>query len=408
MLISQKKYYLIDHKILFLIGFIFYLITPVLLGTVNAFQEYPGVELFQGFFKKIPENKIRYYLIIILSWIPAFYLGHLFFKLIKPYKLSLQSFPSTFETRSIKYLAPILFVCLILFIFLARGALVGAGRYNVAVRGKLSTLIIIFDFFLVYQLISRTKVSKLIIIGIIINALVLLVAGGRLTALQTFIVFLIYKTSFATKRWKISHIFIFSLLAFILGGFIGIWRANAEFSFASAGFSFLAEPLFTWFSNASFMSENEIPLFNMPTNFLTSFFNIVPNTIFSLQQYVISVADMGYFYKNPFGADSIFTSLVINFGSIGSCVFIFITGFMLNFLRHLSEKSRFWATYYILVCAMLPFEFFRTGFYILNKELFFNFLLLPALILLTLKFFRYSQIELSKFPYPVFPNIKYH
>jgi hypothetical protein len=89
---------------------------------------------------------------------------------------------------------------------------------------------------------------------------------------------------------------------------------------------------------------------------------------------------MGYSYVNPFGADSIWTSLVINFGSIGSFLFIFFTGFLLNMLRHLSESSRFWAVYYILVCAMLPFEFFRTGFFILNKELFFNFLFLPMII----------------------------
>ena len=107
---------------------------------------------------------------------------------------------------------------------------------------------------------------------------------------------------------------------------------------------------------------------------------------------MVSTQGMGYVYQNPLGADSVWSTFVINFGSVGSFFFIFCTGFMLNFLRHLSENNRFWAAYYILVCGMLPFQFFRDGFYIINKQLFFNFLLLPALILIVLKFVQYGQL----------------
>lgn len=388
----MKKYYSIDHKVLFLIGFIFYLLLPVLLGKINAFQEYPGVSLFQGFFRRIPDNKIYAYLIIAISWLPAFYLGHFCFKLIKPYKMSLKKYPSTYETRSVPYLAILLFCVLILFTYTARAALFGGGgEYDVGSRGKLSTLIIIFDFFLIYQLVSKTKVSKLLVAGTIITALMLLSAGSRLVALQSFIIFVIYKTSFAPNRWKVPHILLFIVLAFFIGGAVGMRRVNASFTFERGGFSLLAEPLFTWFSSASFLASNEIPAFNIPANFLTSFFNLVPNTIFSLSNYVIDTKSMGYDMVTPLGADSIWTSLIINFGYLGSFVFIFITGFLLNFLRHLSEKSHFWTTYYILVCAMIPFEFFRTGFFLLNKQLFFNFMFLPAFFLFTLKIFRYLQ-----------------
>ncbi len=386
-----KRYYLVDHRIFFLVGFIFYLMTPVLLGRVNAFQDYPGVELFQGFFRRIPDNKIRDYIVISLSWIPAFYLGHFCFKLLKPYKRSLQLYPSTYETRSIHYIAIVLCGFLALFTYVARNALFGGGEYDVGPRGKLSTLIVIFNFLLIYQLISKNKISKVLVIGTFINAMLLLMAGGRLTALQSFLIFLIFKTSFAPKRWKAYHILLFAAICFVIGAAIGLRRVNADFNIERAGFSFLAEPLFTWFSSASFLVGNEIPWFNIPTNFLTSFFNLMPNTIFSLRDYVVSANEMGYKYENPFGADSIWTTLVINFGSIGSWIFIFIMGFMLNLLRHLSESSHFWSTYYILVCAMLPFEFFRTGFFIINKQLFFNFMLLPGLILFALKMVNYLQ-----------------
>ncbi|MBI3883103.1 MAG: hypothetical protein HY305_02520 [Sphingobacteriales bacterium] len=100
---------------------------------------------------------------------------------------------------------------------------------------------------------------------------------------------------------------------------------------------------------------------------------------------------MGYFYLSPLGADSIWSTYVINFGAIGACIFMFITGFLLNFLRSLSESSRFWAAYYILICSTLPFQFFRDGFYIINKQLFFNFLLFPIFILFVLRLIRYAN-----------------
>jgi hypothetical protein len=118
---------------------------------------------------------------------------------------------------------------------------------------------------------------------------------------------------------------------------------------------------------------------------------MVPNTIISLKPFVVSTQQMGYVSQSPLGADSVWSTYVINFGAVGSFFFIFMTGFLLNFLRHMAERGRFWAVYYILVCGMLPFQFFRDGFYLINKQLFFNFLLFPALILLVMKTVLYLQ-----------------
>ena len=378
---SAWKYYLIDHKVLFLLGYVFYLWVPYWLGAGDAFHDYPGVELFQKYFQQIAAAKIHGYTLITLSWLPAFFLGHFVFKIITPYKRSLQLYPATAATYSASYIGIMLCGVLLLFVYMSRGAILGSfDNYDVGPRGKLTTLMMIFNFFLLYQLVSRQKASVYLAAGTILTSLILLLSGGRLTPLQSFLVYLIYKTSFAEKRWKLSHIAIFALIGFFTGALVGMWRVRAGFSLEHAGFSLLAEPLFSWFSTCSFLASNEIPVLNIPTNFITSFVNLIPNTIINVHQFVVPTTGMGYTYVNPFGADSIWTSLVINFGSIGSFFFIFLTGFMLNMLRHLSENSRFWAVYYMLVCAMLPFEFFRTGFFILNKELFFNFLFLPVVI----------------------------
>lgn len=382
----MNKYYRIDHRILFLSGYVFYLFTPYLVGVSNIFQGFPGMDLYQGFFKMIPNEKLVSYMQITLSWLPAFFLGHFCYKLCKPYKRKLQFFPATATSYAISYVALFLLVVLIVFAFIGRNSLFGGYQsYDFAARGKISSLLVIFNFFLLYQLLTAQKASYLLIIGTILTVFLLLTMGGRMYVMQTLIIYLVYKTSFAARRWKAYQIAGAALAGFLLLSFVGIWRMGAGFSFDWASYSLLAEPVFTWFSTSTFLSSNDIPLINFPSNFLTSFFNLIPNSIVSLRPYVVSTGQMGYITQNPLGAESVWSNFVINFGSVGSFFFIFLTGFMLNFLRHLSESSRFWAVYYILVCGMLPFQFFRDGFFLINKQLFFNFLFLPALILIILK-----------------------
>jgi oligosaccharide repeat unit polymerase len=390
MVMQGKRYYLIDHKLLFLFGYVFYLFTPFIVGKYSLFEGFPGMELYQGFYNRIPDQKLMAYLLITLSWLPAFFLGHFCFKLIRPWKRSLQLFPPTVTSYGMPYVAILLFFVLAVFIYIARNSLFGGYRtYDVGARGKLSTLMVIFNFFLLYQLVSRQKVSFLLVTGTILTSIILLTMGGRLYVIQTFLTYLIYKTSFASKRWKAWQIIAFAILILLVASSLGVWRMGSAFTLDNNAYSLLAEPAFTWFSTSTFLISNEIPVFNIPWNFLTSFLNMIPNTFISLRSYVIAASAMGYTYENPLGADSVWTNYIINFGWAGSVIFIFITGFMLNLLRHLSENNRFWAVYYILVCGMIPFQFFRDGFFIINKQLFFNFLFIPGLILIALKVLHY-------------------
>ncbi len=393
---TNSRYFLVNHKWLFLFGYLFYFITPVVVGTSGLFKGFPGIELYMGFYNRIPPEKILIYINITLFWLPVFYLGHFFFSLFKPYKLSLQQFTSTPVSRAVSYIGLLLVFVLILFAYISRASVFGGySSYDIGARGKMSTLLIIFNFFLLYQLISGEKVAVWLTAGTFITAFLLLSMGGRMYVFQTFVILLVYKTSFAEKRWKYYHILLFVVFAFITGAAFGIWRMGASVNIQRAMYSFFAEPVFTWFSTSTYLVFNDIPLVNIPLNFFTSFFNIVPNTFFNLRPYIVSTYSMVQGYESPLGADSLWSNLVINFGSIGSAGFLFVTGFMLNFLRHLSERSRFGAVYYIMVCGMLPFQFFRDGFYILNKQLFFNFLLLPGGILLVIKVVLYLQSNKS-------------
>ncbi len=388
----MQRYYLIDHRHLFFFGFVFYLFTPYLAGVVDAFSGLPGMELYQGFFRQVPKAQLSAYCWISISWLAAFYLGHAVFGWIHPKKQALFIFPSSYSSQAVNWLAPLLLLVLIIFTWISRNSLFGNYEvYDSGARGKMSSLLVVFNFFLLYQLLSRQRISILLVTGTVLTALLLLSMGGRMYVIQTFVIYLVFRSSFSMKRWKLRHIILFAIAALLTGSWVGIYRMGSSFNPVNASYSFFAEPVFTWFSTATFLIGNDIPLINFPWNFITSFFNLVPNSIVSLQPYVVSVQDMGYTYLNPLGADSIWTTVIINFGALGSFFFIFITGFMLHFLRSMSERRRFAAAYYILVCGILPFQFFRDGFYIINKQLFFNFLLLPAIILYCFKMLQYLQ-----------------
>ncbi len=386
------RYYKIDHKALFIFGYFFYLFTPYLAGTFEGFRDYPGILLYQTFFKQIPANKIQSYLLITLSWLPAFFLGHFCARLVWPVKRSLQLFSRTPLSLSVAYIAILLSFFLLLFGYLGRHSLFNAyGTYDVMARGKISTLMVIYNFFLVYQLLTKQKPSFFLIAGTIITGLLLLSMGGRMYVTQTFIMYVVFKTSFSGNPWPVHKLVLFVLFAFVVSSFVGVWRQGASFNLNYSLYSLLAEPMFTWFSTSTFLINNDIPFINFPTNFFTSFINLIPNTFGNARQYVVSAQEMGYMYESPLGADSVWTNFVINFGAGGSFIFVCATGFILCALRHFSERNRFCAVYYILVCGILPFQFFRDGFFILNKQLFFNFLIIPGLVLLAMKLIIYFQ-----------------
>ena len=149
----MKRYFQIDHRILFLFGYFFYFLTPYLVGNAHAFQGYPGMDLFHGYYKQIPQEKLQSYFLITISWFLAFYAGHFCFKLLKPYKRSLQLFPATYATDKIWLVALLLLFAFLLFAFNARNSFGGDyfRSYDSGVRGKISTLLVTFNFLLIYQ-----------------------------------------------------------------------------------------------------------------------------------------------------------------------------------------------------------------------------------------------------------------
>lgn len=384
---KKRNNFSIDHRLLFLVGYIFYFITPVIAGKLKIFSGHPGISLYQGFFNRIPTSALNQYYLITASWLIAFFLGHFAFKFYnKNHNIQTHKFDKTSTDTVIPLLATGLFIILFIFTFLSRSSLLGGyASYDISARGKMSSLLVLYSYFLSYTLLTKNGKSLLLTIGLVITAILLLSMGGRLYVFQALVVFLVYKTSFAETKWKFWHILPMLALGFVAGGLAGVWRLGQSTTIGRMLYSFFAEPIFTWFSTASFLVNNEIPVVNFPANFITSFINIIPNTTISLTPYIVSTQSMVKGYESPLGADSLWTNAIINFGMLGSILFFFITGFLLHLLKHSSQKSKVWAVYYLMICGIIPFQLFRDGFYLIHKQVYFNFLILPGLIILMMK-----------------------
>jgi hypothetical protein len=175
-----------------------------------------------------------------------------------------------------------------------------------------------------------------------------------------------------------------SLLAFAM---IGSWRVGADTSFRFLAYIFVAEPIFTWWSTATYLANNELQFVDIPINYFQSFVNFIPTFILpEKSNLIINTRDL-YNYSAPLGADSIFVSISANFGVAGGAFFLGILGFYYSVVARISKINKFAFVYYILISSILPFQFFRDNFAIVNKQIFWNFLLIPALLVMIIIFF---------------------
>ena len=140
----------------------------------------------------------------------------------------------------------------------------------------------------------------------------------------------------------------------------------------------IAEPSFTWISAISMYHLNDLPLFSLPYNFISSFINFIPSALMPEKGELISEITMNY--DSPFGATSFLISLIDNFGIIGSLLAVCLLGFLLTQIR-LHWQTVFGKSYYYCVCGIIPFQLFRDGIEDINKQFFSNLIIVPCLII---------------------------
>ena len=215
-----------------------------------------------------------------------------------------------------------------------------------------------------------------------ICSVVMIGLGARMYVLLLIISFAMYYLKYKNIVFNMKYI-IFMLLMFFLILMIGVVRVGLDLNFENLMYILFAEPMFTWWSAQTYIYSNDIiSLAANPDGYITSFYNFIPSYIFeNKSEFIISISEYANF-SSPLGATSLIVSLLGNFGILFSMVFIFFIGFYFSQVNNYSYKSSFIRIYYILICSLLPFQFFRDGFEILNKQIYWNMLITPMFILM--------------------------
>lgn len=376
--------YKLYHIYLFLFGAFYYWIFPLIILECGFISGMPGVDTLNRYeYKAYFDNYIGIVFLLCISFVaggilPTFYkvrkhpiIRKRHFGIINSRDLALCSLPFLIFTQLIIFNARhILF----------RGYSVD---YDMRTLGALATTNCIFLVFYLYSIsspLAKRWVKTYFLIVLIESSVVLLGLGSRMYVLIPIIAFL----TFYIQRHKISIRLIFTIVICIIFFLcVGIWRM----SYAGIDLKLLlyigsAEPLLTWISAVSFFEYNDIELFAIPYNFCSSFLNFIPSFIFpDKTEYIFPLNTE---FDSPFGATNLLTSLLSDFGIIGSSILLFITSFILTIIRY-NWKSVFGSIYYCCVCGIIPFQLFRDNLPIINKVVVFNFLFLPLFIFLIIR-----------------------
>lgn len=378
----------LDHNYVFLVGFIYYLISPLVVGFTGFLSGYPGYDNWYKDFYKITAEELRFYLYFISFMFLSFYMGSLlasFFKRIK----NIDVFIISIKENNVMVFYSVIFysiVTLALVFYTGGISLTGYQSYDVKRLGMLATLLLIWIFILIYlHQYNYRKVSFISIFNILFLFLLMLGLGARMYVVSSFLSIAFYLFFSTNKKISFKCFFIIATF-FLIMLFIGVWRVGLAFEFSNFMYIFLSEPAFTWWSTSTLLHSNELFNFN-PQNYISSFVNLIPRPFFpDKNSYIFNIADQVSF-QAPLGATSIVVSLLGNFGFLFSLVYIFIFSVFLSICKFLSYRNYFFRFYYVYLISILMFSFFRDDFSIVNKLIFLNGFILPLILIFVWRFF---------------------
>ena len=387
------------HNYLFLFGFFYYLVCPIVVQYFGLLEEFPAMKLFYE--STLTGDLLIRYLLMSLCLLITFYAGSysaLFFRRNKLNKLlilekekNVKSYPSV----KIWFLLPIFLINQ--YLIISHRSILFTGYtfdYPVDFLGKIATLNSLYLFLFLYTRMIPDKKKGLLTFLLIENSLVLIGMGSRMFVLIPVVAFLVYLVD--RGKIKIRKLLFVSIICILFFVVVGVFRVGRS-EIVSDVFLYigLSEPLLTWLTASSFVENNpSIHLIDYPENFIGTFLNFIPSFLFpNKADFIPSIP---YEYDSPFGATSILTSLYGNFGILIAPLVMFVGGFLLTVIRY--KKNIFFQIYYYCCCGIIPFLLFR-DMQSANKLLFTGFLLFPA-IAIYCHFLKYEYLGNKNCTYP--------
>lgn len=370
---------------LFLIGFVYYLISPVIVMFFlldEAYEQSYELLLIATNYLDVFFFDKSYWLDLFLILL-SFYAGYRVTK-----NLVKQSQPILLDKVATSNVVVVLILCInttllcLLIVYASYTDVMffsGYKEFNIVFLGSMSTLaflnIYLFIFF------STQKLSFLFFLMFIIGAVILLGLGSRNVALNgviAFIIYLVWRKPSIIRDWRFYLVLIALPLALVA---IGIWRTGYEFSLNMVISHFFADALFV-LSSASCYFQNvvERPLFEYPTGLIAGIINFLPSLFFPEKIDIIARITLNPDKYSPFGASSILVNLYSNFGLFYP-FFVFTLASLFTFLYIKAKSSFFYRASYLTLSPLLLFQVFNQPLYSLVKLLLYNGLLLPFIII---------------------------
>ncbi|MGB8888268.1 MAG: hypothetical protein WCC87_16180 [Candidatus Korobacteraceae bacterium] len=215
----------------------------------------------------------------------------------------------------------------------------------------------------------RTPYFLLLIVG----SALLLRLGSRLYVASFLVMFAVYQSCFH-RRFKLRTVIAGGIALALFFGAVGMWRQQGEIS--GALFNVVEEPMLSSIAVVHHLRYKGIAWINTPDQLGRDFRNLIP-TILLPNKFATSKKPDAY---TPVGSLNSYVSFNLNFGILGSAVFLLLWPMLFRYLRSRSANTLF-ATMYVMCSGWLAFTFFRDPFSIsLIKAILQDSIIMPALI----------------------------
>jgi hypothetical protein len=362
----------LSHLNMFMIGWCYYLAIPILAGRLGWFESWEAFEMMERYCS--PQASWWPILIAYVGMMPVMFLLGAWLAQSLPRVRSIR----TPLAQGTQILLPIYALLLAGSAIAVRSSLFqGYGNdTDPAAAGPIATL----QMALLLQYLASKAGGQSTARGLgallAISSVLLLGMGGRLYVLSTLAAIYFYWWKFtASGPTARRRSMVALLLAPLFFGAVGMWRLGF-FDISTFGFFLFAEPLFTSIPAFTMMEGHGWSLLAMPSDFLSAFINIVPTPLWPDKgSMLVSLADSPLPFESPFGAISIVTSTIGNFGLLGGPMFVAVVGFVMERVRRASGSPAGRALYCYL-CCLLPFMFFRDPFQVQVKVVLTGFILI--------------------------------
>jgi oligosaccharide repeat unit polymerase len=363
----------LTHVHIFLIGWAYYLVIPVITAYTGILN---SIEMAWPWLKFVDTGGEGYWALpLYTAMMPvSFYFGDKLSYRVRRIK------PQVDRIRlANKILLPIYALLLVLFVAAAGEMLFAGyieGQDSSLVMGPIATLqmVILFQFILC-KLSKNKALARLNMILLFLSSIVLLGMGGRLYVITSLVAIVFYYWNWGAKNnreRRRSLLWIFVLpIPFAI---VGMWRFGIfDFNILSVLMNLFTEPFLTSISAFTFMQGGNWFLLDIKKEFFFAFLNVIPSSIWPDKLAFFSMMEDRPF-ESPFGAMSVVTSSVMNFGFIGGLIFIAFVGFFMGRCRR-NAISPISIAFYCYLTGLLMFVFFRDPFHIQVKLVFMGVLL---------------------------------